>query len=255
MAIFQSGAARPQSAVMLRNARLISGREIFLLVSCTDVCPARHAGQPCISSELTGPQHMPALKDNEPEPLKPSAHDARRAVPRPSDIFMWRHSDGNTGRTRRRTVPGAQFLCLVLRHVLPKGFPRARNFGFLHPNSKRLIALPHLLLKFVPTSAQAWVKPRAPILRSRCGTVMTIVRTRIRSVFPAPIRPTAEGACRSRRKRFLAPPRTPLRKSAMARQRQGPAPSPPSAAVHWARARHSSDGDAHAAAAPGRRSS
>jgi len=30
---------------------------------------------------------------------------------------------------------------LVLRYVLPKGFRRARNFGFLHPNSKRLIRL------------------------------------------------------------------------------------------------------------------
>ena len=24
---------------------------------------------------------------------------------------------------------------LVLQHVLPKGFRRARNYGFLHPNS------------------------------------------------------------------------------------------------------------------------
>jgi hypothetical protein len=37
--------------------------------------------------------------------------------------------------------------------VLPKGFRRARNFGFLHPNSKRLIALLHLLLKFDPSRA------------------------------------------------------------------------------------------------------
>jgi hypothetical protein len=38
-------------------------------------------------------------------------------------------------------VTGTQFLWLVLQHVLPKGFRRARNFGFLHPNCKRLIAL------------------------------------------------------------------------------------------------------------------
>ncbi|MDZ4811112.1 MAG: hypothetical protein SGI99_00670 [Pseudomonadota bacterium] len=41
-------------------------------------------------------------------------------------------------------------LLLVLRHVLPKGFRRARIFGFLHPNLKRMIALLHLLLKFDP---------------------------------------------------------------------------------------------------------
>ena len=44
----------------------------------------------------------------------------------------------------------------MLQHVLPKGFRRARNFGFLHPNCKRLIALLHLLLKFDPGQALAW---------------------------------------------------------------------------------------------------
>ena len=37
-------------------------------------------------------------------------------------------------------------LALVLQHVLPRGFRRARNYGFLHPNSKRLIELLHLLV-------------------------------------------------------------------------------------------------------------
>jgi len=34
--------------------------------------------------------------------------------------------------------------------VLPKGFRRARHFGFLHAHRKRLIALLRLLLKFDP---------------------------------------------------------------------------------------------------------
>ena len=101
-------------------------------------------------------------------------------------------------------MSGADFLWLVLQHVLPKGFRRARNFGFLHPNCKRLIALLHLLLKFVPASALAWIKPRAPIICTCCGSVMTIVRTRIRSVFPVPGSPTAGSACRLRRKRAHA---------------------------------------------------
>ena len=45
-----------------------------------------------------------------------------------------------------RTLSGAAFLWLVLQHVLPKGFRRARNHGFLHPNSKRLAALLRLLV-------------------------------------------------------------------------------------------------------------
>jgi len=103
----------------------------------------------------------------------------------------FRFRNAKTARMEQRTVSGAHFLWLVLQHVLPKGFRRARNFGFLHPNCKRLIALLHLLLKFDPSRALAWVKERPPILCTCCGAVMTIVKTQIRSVFsggiPVPI--------------------------------------------------------------------
>ena len=103
--------------------------------------------------------------------------------------FRYRHA--KTGKVEQRTVAGAHFLWLVLQHVLPKGFRRARNFGFLHPNCKRLIALLHLLLKLAPGRSLAWVKARAPILCACCGAVMVIVKTQIRSVFsgvmPTPI--------------------------------------------------------------------
>ena len=108
----------------------------------------------------------------------------------------FRYRNGKTGKMERRTVSGAKFLWLVLQHVLPKGFRRARNFGFLHPNCKRLIALLHLLLKFAPGQALAWIKQRAPILCDCCGAVMVIVKTRIPPRFsgrmPTPIAP--EGA-------------------------------------------------------------
>ena len=103
----------------------------------------------------------------------------------------FRYRNAKTGKMERRTVAGARFLWLVLQHVLPKGLRRARNFGFLHPNCKRLIALLHLLLRFAPCQAMAWFKQRAPILCTGCGAVMVIVKTRIRSAFsgvmPAPI--------------------------------------------------------------------
>ena len=101
------------------------------------------------------------------------------------------YCNAKTGRMEIRTVSGAPFLWLVVQHVLPKGFRRARNFGFLHPNCKRLIALRHVLLKFAPDRAVAWFKPRAPILCTCCGALMVIVRTRIRAApsagIPAPI--------------------------------------------------------------------
>jgi hypothetical protein len=108
----------------------------------------------------------------------------------------FRYRNAKTGRMELRTVSGAQFLWLVLQHVLPKGFRRARNFGFLHPNCKRLIALLHLLLRFAPNPALAWFKERAPILCACCGAMMVIVKTRIRTRFagPTPVPLAAGGA-------------------------------------------------------------
>jgi hypothetical protein len=108
----------------------------------------------------------------------------------------FRYRNAKTGKMESRTESGAHFLWLVLQHVLPKGFRRARNFGFLHPNCKRLIALLHLLLKFDPGQTVAWFKKRAPILCTCCGAVMVIVKTQLRSLFgkAVPIPVVSNGA-------------------------------------------------------------
>jgi hypothetical protein len=94
----------------------------------------------------------------------------------------FRYQESKTKRIMYRTVSGAKFLWLILQHVLPKGFRRARNFGFLHPNSKRLIALLQYLLGFNPNRALAWVRKRPQFTCRCCGAVMNIVRTQIRPV-------------------------------------------------------------------------
>lgn len=106
-----------------------------------------------------------------------------RGVIREADILgydaanvRFRFRNAKTGRLEHRCLPGADFLWLVLQHVLPKGFRRARNFGFLHPNCKRLIALVHVLLRFDPGPPP--LRPRPPWLCACCGAVMRIVRTR-----------------------------------------------------------------------------
>ena len=96
-------------------------------------------------------------------------------------LVSFRYRDAKTGAMSCRTVTGAHFLWLVLQHVLPKGLRRARNFGFLHPNCKRLIALLHLLLKFVPVPLV--LKPRPTMVCPCCGAAMRIVKTRIRPLF------------------------------------------------------------------------
>jgi len=91
--------------------------------------------------------------------------------------YRWR--DSKTKKMTQRTVSGATFLWLVLQHVLPKGFRRSRNFGFLHPNSKRLIALLTLLVfkqpVCPPTPPMARPQMRCPC----CGAAMLVVRRRI----------------------------------------------------------------------------
>jgi Putative transposase/Transposase zinc-binding domain len=91
----------------------------------------------------------------------------------------FRYRDGKTGKSAVRTVSGAHFLCLIVQHVLPKGFRRARNFGFLHPNSKRLLALLQVVLKVIPNADLSWMKPRPPFLCSCCGAPMRIVCRRL----------------------------------------------------------------------------
>jgi len=95
--------------------------------------------------------------------------------------YRWRNS--KTNKLEQRTVSGVEFLRLVLQHVLPKGFRRARNYGFLHPNSKRLIALLRLLVfkacAKAPTESTTAAQADRPKLLCRCGGVMVIMQCRI----------------------------------------------------------------------------
>ncbi|MGA7980963.1 MAG: IS91 family transposase [Chromatiaceae bacterium] len=116
-----------------------------------------------------------------------------RGVIREKDILAcengqvtFRYKNAKTKRSETRTVSGAKFLWLILQHVLPKGFRRARNFGFLHPNSKRLIALLQVLFAVDPTRAVARIKPRPPLACPCCGGDMKIVKTRIISSLSGP---------------------------------------------------------------------
>ena len=113
-----------------------------------------------------------------------------RGVIREKDILAcengrvtYRYQNSKTKKMERRTVGGVAFLRLILQHVLPKGFRRSRNFGFLHPNSKRLIQLVQLLLKRVPKPIVAALRKRPTLRCPCCGGEMKIVRTRIKPVF------------------------------------------------------------------------
>ena len=84
----------------------------------------------------------------------------------------------NSGEMKTRTLPGADFLWLLLQHVLPKGFRRARDYGFLHTNSKAMIQLLQWLFHVVVHPVAAISRPI--IVCQHCGAEMVILATRLR---------------------------------------------------------------------------
>ena len=52
----------------------------------------------------------------------------------------------NEGQEMTRSLPGGEFLWLLLLHVLPRRFRRVRDFGLLHANAKRLVQIVQLIL-------------------------------------------------------------------------------------------------------------
>jgi len=71
----------------------------------------------------------------------------------------FRYVEGRTGKTCYRTLEGEDFLWLVLQHVLPKGFRRVRDYGFLHGNAKRLLHLVQLVLQVLIQAASLRARP------------------------------------------------------------------------------------------------
>jgi len=107
-----------------------------------------------------------------------------RGVIREKDIVAckngnvtYRYKESNTKKLRYKTVTAEKFLGLLLQHILPKRFRRARNFGFLHPNSKRLIHVIQLIFKIDPNHALAFLKMRPKMICRCCGGTLQILQT------------------------------------------------------------------------------
>jgi len=78
--------------------------------------------------------------------------------------------------------PALQRLWLILLHVLPKGFRRTRNFGFLHSNSKRVLELLQHLLKLNPVKALIGLARRPQIKCPCCGLRHPVNRVEVQPV-------------------------------------------------------------------------
>jgi len=82
-----------------------------------------------------------------------------------------------TGKRKTRTLPGTQFLRLLLRHVLPKGFRRVRDYGFLHGNAKKTLTRIQCVLN---PKMSRFEKPERPcFICPKCGEPMVIRNCRV----------------------------------------------------------------------------
>jgi hypothetical protein len=85
----------------------------------------------------------------------------------------FRYKDSQTGKRRTRTVRGETLLRLLLLHVLPKGFRRTRDYGFLHGNAKRRLQLLQYLLKIALPPAKP--RERAKLNCPCCNAIARII--------------------------------------------------------------------------------
>jgi hypothetical protein len=85
----------------------------------------------------------------------------------------FKYVEGGTGKTQYRTLKGEDFLWLVLQHVLPKGFRRVRDYGFLQGNAKKLLSLVQLVLQVV--IAASTPRPRPVFTCPKCQSPMQIL--------------------------------------------------------------------------------
>lgn len=85
----------------------------------------------------------------------------------------FRYKNSTTGQYQHTTESAVQFLWRVIQHVLPKGFRRARDYGFLHGNAKRTLQRIQLMLKvkLVPPAPRHKTAMSCP----DCGTKLRLI--------------------------------------------------------------------------------
>lgn len=87
-------------------------------------------------------------------------------------FVTFKYTCSDTGKRKTRRLEGHAFLRLLFRHVLPKGFRRARDYGFLHGNAKIKLQRIQLIMRVV-TKPAVDIK-RADYLCRRCNHPMMI---------------------------------------------------------------------------------
>lgn len=95
----------------------------------------------------------------------------------------FRYENNKTKKHCIKTVSAIDFIWLVIQHVLPKGFNRVRNYGFLHPNSKSTIRVIQLKFGIRIAPLNRILKLRSPKICPCCGAKMKIIMTQLPAGF------------------------------------------------------------------------
>ena len=93
------------------------------------------------------------------------------------DQVTFQYKDSKTRQFQTITEHATKFLWRILQHVLPKGFRRARNYGFFHANAKKTLQRLQLMLKVVlppPSTRQ-----KKPVCCPCCQSEMHLYLMRI----------------------------------------------------------------------------
>jgi endogenous inhibitor of DNA gyrase (YacG/DUF329 family) len=94
----------------------------------------------------------------------------------------YQYQDSESKQTRTRSLRGEDFLWQVFLHVLPRGFRRARDYGFLHGNAVRIRQLIQLLLNVLLPRPAATTRPAFVCAQCQCPmSIIAFIKTRYSS--------------------------------------------------------------------------
>ena len=89
------------------------------------------------------------------------------------DFVTFQYKDSVSKQLKNRKMKGEDFVALVLQHTLPKSFRRARDYGFLHGNAKRLLKTVQWILQVSIPKLQKTQQPK--FICKLCHSPMSIV--------------------------------------------------------------------------------
>ena len=147
-------------------ARVFRARLLAAIKNANLILPSKLPRQWVVDCKHVG-QGLPALQYLS-RYLYRGVISEKNMISNRDDQVTFRYIDSKTGKPQYRTLKGEDFLWLVLQHVLPKGFRRVRDYGFLHSNAKKLLSLVQLILRVIITTRASRSRPviRCPVCQS-----------------------------------------------------------------------------------------